>query len=290
MQQMESGLRRLVAPNPSPMTHTGTCTYVIGTGEVAVVDPGPDDPTHLRAILDGLDRGERVTHILVTHAHLDHSPGARALSAATGAPVHAFGPPQAGRSAIMERLARDGMVGGGEGVDHAFAPDRMLSDGETLSHGDWTLTALHTPGHFCNHLCFQLGDSVLSGDLIMGWSTTLISPPDGDLGDYFRSIDRIAALGPRRLYPGHGAPVDAPIALIAEHRQHRETRSAQILAALSDAPAMPAALTARIYHDIPRHLHAAALRNILAHLIELNDTNQVQARPALSPEAEFFRP
>jgi len=289
MEQLQSGLRCLVAPNPSPMTYQGTCTYVIGTGDVAVVDPGPIHQGHLRAILDGLAPGERITHILVTHAHLDHSPGARALSDATGAPIYAFGPPEAGRSDVMRDLAARGVAGGGEGVDHGFAPDQRLGNGETLAHGDWAVTALHTPGHFCNHLCFAIGDAVLSGDLIMGWSSTLISPPDGDLSDYYRSLAQIEALRPRILYPGHGAPVRDPLPLIAEHRAHRETRSAQILQALSSDSATPAHLTAQIYRDLPSALHGAAQRNVFAHLIELEQQKKVHATTPLHPNAEFSR-
>jgi hydroxyacylglutathione hydrolase len=290
MEQLQQGVRRIVAPNPSPMTFQGTCTYIIGTGDVAVIDPGPVDPSHLRAIADELGAGERISHILVTHAHLDHSPGARVLSEATGAPVYAFGPPDAGRSAIMTELAARGIAGGGEGVDHGFAPDRLLADGEVLAHGDWALTALHTPGHFCNHLSFAFDDAVLSGDVIMGWSSTLISPPDGDLHDYYQSLARIEFLAPRVLFPGHGAPVLEPRALIAKQRAHRETRSAQILKVLSAGAATPAALTVSIYRDLPAPLRSAAQRNVFAHLIELTQQSKVRVTKSLGPESEFSLP
>ncbi len=287
MERLEPDLRRIVAPNPSPMTFRGTCTYVLGTGAVAVVDPGPDDPGHIAAILSGLAHGETVSHILVTHAHLDHSPGARLLAEATGAPVCAFGPANSGRSAVMERLARSGLAGGGEGIDRGFSPDLILDDGDQLGTGDWSVTALHTPGHFCNHLSFIFGDRVLTGDVVMGWSSTLISPPDGDLGDYFRSLARIESLAPRILFPGHGDPVDAPLPLIAKHRAHRHARSAQIRNALQAGPACPAALTRRIYTDIPPALLPAAERNIFAHLIEMENKNHVKSDPFLCSEANF---
>ncbi len=287
METLEPGIRRIVAPNPSPMTLRGTNSYVLGTGAVAVVDPGPADPGHLAAILAGLAPGERVSHILVTHAHLDHSPGARLLAEATGAPVLAFGPPQAGRSAVMADLAARGIAGGGEGVDRAFAPDAVIGDGEALAHGDWAVTALHTPGHFCNHLCFAVGDAVLSGDHVMGWASTLISPPDGDLGDYFRSLDRLDALAARVLYPGHGDPVTAPAPRIAELAAHRRDRSAQIRAALAQAPATVPELTARIYTDTPPALMGAAARNVFAHLIEMTTQNEVSPEDVLHPEARF---
>ncbi|WP_240504076.1 MBL fold metallo-hydrolase [Thioclava sp. JM3] len=287
MEELQPGLRRIVAPNPSPMTYTGTCTYVIGTGEVAVVDPGPADPAHLQALLDALASGERVSHILVTHAHLDHSPGARLLAEATGAPILAFGPPEAGRAQVMAELAARGHAGGGEGVDHAFDPDILIEDGETLSHGDWSLTALHTPGHFCNHLSFAMGDAHLTGDVVMGWSSTLISPPDGDLGDYYRSLARIEELRPRILYPGHGEPVTDPQTLIASQRAHRDARTAQIRSALAERPATPQTLTRAIYTDVPAALLPAAERNVFAHLVEMSVQNEVIAAPDLRPEALF---
>ncbi|WGT50356.1 MBL fold metallo-hydrolase [Thioclava nitratireducens] len=287
MEELQPGLRRIVAPNPSPMTYTGTCTYVIGTGEVAVVDPGPADPAHLQALLDALASGERVSHILVTHAHLDHSPGARLLAEATGAPILAFGPPEAGRAQVMAELAARGHAGGGEGVDHAFDPDILIEDGETLSHGDWSLTALHTPGHFCNHLSFAMGDALLTGDVVMGWSSTLISPPDGDLGDYYRSLARIEELRPRILYPGHGEPVTDPQTLIASQRAHRDARTAQIRSALAERPATPQTLTRAIYTDVPAALLPAAERNVFAHLVEMSVQNEVIAAPDLRPEALF---
>ncbi|OWY05210.1 MBL fold metallo-hydrolase [Thioclava sp. F1Mire-8] len=287
MEELQPGLRRILAPNPSPMTYTGTCTYVIGTGEVAVVDPGPADPAHLQALLDALASGERVSHILVTHAHLDHSPGARLLAETTGAPILAFGPPEAGRAPVMAELAARGHAGGGEGVDHAFDPDILIEDGETLSHGDWSLTALHTPGHFCNHLSFAMGDALLTGDVVMGWSSTLISPPDGDLGDYYRSLARIEALRPRILYPGHGEPVTDPQTLIASQRTHRDARTAQIRSALAERPATPQTLTRAIYTDVPAALLPAAERNVFAHLVEMSVQNEVIAAPDLRPEALF---
>ena len=289
LERLEAGLRRIVAPNPSPMTRDGTCSYVLGTGAVAVIDPGPADAIHLRAILDSLDPGERVAAILVTHAHLDHSPGARALSEATGAKVHAFGPPEAGRSAVMARLAVEGLAGGGEGVDRTFRPDVTLADGEEIGLGDWQVTALHTPGHFCNHLSFAWGDALFSGDHVMGWASTLISPPDGDLGDYFRSLDRLAAQDWRVFYPGHGAPVGATAARLDELAAHRRDRSAQILAALEAGPATVAALTAAIYTDTPAALLAAAARNVFAHLIEMTSQNEVAPEGFLSPSARFSR-
>lgn len=275
MERIDTGVRRIVAPNPSPMTGRGTNTYVLGTGRVAVIDPGPDDAAHLTAIAEGLDPGERIAAILVTHAHLDHSAGAPALSRLSGAPVWAFGDAGAGRSAAM--AAFQGRLPEGEGTDHAFRPDHVLGDGAELAMGDWRVRALHTPGHFGNHLSFGFGDLVFSGDVVMGWSTTLIAPPEGDLNDYFRALARLRAEGARRLLPGHGAPVEAPTRRIDELDAHRRMRSAQILEALAHGPKDIPALRAALYPDLAAPLHPAAERNILAHLIALHGEGRIRA-------------
>lgn len=289
LEWLEPGVRRIVAPNPSPMTFRGTCSYVLGEGDVAVLDPGPLDRTHLSAILDGLAPGERVAAVLVSHAHLDHSPGAHPLAEAVGAPVYAFGPPQAGRTALMEELAARGLTGGGEGVDAGFAPDRLLAHGEVLELGGAQIEAMHTPGHFCNHLSFAMGDAIFTADIVMGWASTLISPPDGDLGDYFRSLELLAARDARVFYPGHGDAVRAPADKLAELATHRHARTAQILAQLAQGPATISALVAAIYTETPAPLRPAAARNVFAHLIEMVVQRKVQASPELHPEAVFSR-
>lgn len=285
----EPGLRAILAPNPSPMTLRGTLSFILGEGDVAVIDPGPADKGHFDAILDALAPGERVSHIFVTHAHLDHSPLARPLAEATGAPVLAYGDARAGRSEVMRDLAARGMVGGGEGVDAAFAPDVRLKDGDRVSADSWTLEALHTPGHFCNHLSFAWNDAIFTGDHVMGWASTLISPPDGDLSDYFRSLDRIGTRNARIFYPAHGDPVHATTERIAALRQHRQDRSAQILAALDAAPQTASGLTRAIYTDTPPALMFAASRNVFAHLIELTQQNMVRPIGELHPETVFER-
>lgn len=273
--RLAPGLRRVLAPNPSPMTFRGTNTYLVGHGQVAVIDPGPAAPGHLAAVLSALEPGERITHILVTHSHLDHSPLARPLAEATGAPICGFGPSDAGRSATMQALAKSGTIGGGEGVDPDFAPEIQLSDGASIEADGWRLSALWTPGHFGNHLCYRAEGfaegAVFSGDLVMGWASSLISPPDGDMEAYMRSLDRLATGLPRRLYPGHGAWVaDAPsrIAWLARHRRARE---AALLAALDTEPRAPGTLARTVYADVPAALLPAAERNALAHLIDLTE-------------------
>lgn len=281
------GVRVILAPNPSPMTHWGTNTYLLGRRRLAVIDPGPDDPAHLAAILDALRPGQSISHILVTHAHRDHSPLATPLSEATGAPVLAYGDARAGRSAVMTRLAASGRIGGGEGVDAGFAPDLVLCDGEVVTGDGWQVTARWTPGHFGNHLSFQSGTDMFSGDLVMGWASTLISPPDGDLTQFHDSCAKLARLRPRRLLPGHGAPVTSPKARIDWLRAHRCAREAAILGALADGPADAATLAGRIYTDIPEHLLPAAARNVLAHLVDLTQKSITTPDGPLDPETRF---
>lgn len=275
-------LKTILAPNPSPLTGPGTNTFLLGRRAIAVIDPGPDLASHRQAILAA--GGGRISHIFVTHAHLDHSEGAAALAQATGAPVFAFGDADSGRSLLMESLGE--IAGGGEGRDTAFRPDHLLRDGDLIAGDGWSLRAVHTPGHMGNHLSFLWDDQLFCGDLVLGWSSTLISPPDGDLVDYFRSLDRIDALSPRRLLPAHGAPIDDPAPRLAELRAHRRQRSAQILHALRNGPADAATLARRIY-DVPPQLLPAATRNVLAHLIALTELGALSAPGPITPETEF---
>lgn len=265
VQHLEPGLRMVLAPNPSPMTHWGTNTYLLGAGEVTVIDPGPADDRHLAALLAALEPGERITQILVTHAHLDHSPLARPLASATGAEILAFGGATSGRSPRMVALAG---LGGGEGLDHTFQPDRLLRDGDQILGADWALTTLHTPGHLGGHLCFAWGETLFCGDHVMGWAPSLVSPPDGDMTDYMASLDRIAQGGWRRGYSAHGAPLPDLPARIAEITAHRRSREAAILAALTDSPDLTK-LQHRVYAELAPALQPAARRNLLAHLVDL---------------------
>jgi len=275
---LEPGLRLVLAPNPSPMTERGTNTFLLGDGAVTVIDPGPADPAHLRAILAALRPGERVARILVTHAHKDHSPLARPLAEVTGAAVWAFGDAKAGRSARMAALGAQ-WLGGGEGVDASFSPDEGLADGAVIEAGGRALHAIHTPGHFGNHLSFAWGEVVFTGDHLMGWAPSLVSPPEGDLTDFMASLTVIEALGTRRCYPGHGAPVADGAARARALRTHRQGREAAILAALDGDAATLAQITARVYHDVPQALWPTAERNVLAHAIDLQARGMVELRP-----------
>jgi glyoxylase-like metal-dependent hydrolase (beta-lactamase superfamily II) len=284
---LEPGLRRILAPNPSPMTYRGTNTYVLGSTALAVIDPGPADDSHLQAILDAVAPDQHISHIIVTHSHLDHSPLARPLAQACGAPVLAFGGAQAGRSAIMQKLAATGMMGGGEGIESGFTPDICLQDGAEINGDGWTLEALHTPGHIGNHLSLAWGDACFTADHVMGWASSLVSPPDGDLTDFMASCARLAERDWRVFYPGHGAAVSAPRDRLDWLISHRHSRESSILAHLQTAPADAASLAARIYQDTPPALLGAATRNVLAHLIDLMGKSKVSPIGDLHAEAQF---
>lgn len=283
---LDPPIHSLLAPNPSPLTGRGTNTWILGATDLAVIDPGPDDPAHLAAILGAVGPGQRIAAIIVTHAHRDHSELASRLAALTDAPIHAFGTATSGRSAMMTRLAPH-LPDGGEGLDLTFTPDLLLGDGQTLTGPDWTLQALHTPGHLGGHLCLALGETLFSGDHVMGWSTSIVAPPDGDMTAYMASLDRLTRMQWRRFLPGHGDAVGNPGQRLQDLIAHRKSREAMILAALGTGKARIPALTAHIYTDIPRHLLPAAERNVFAHLIDLSQRNLVSAKPGLSPSAEY---
>jgi len=275
--RLRPGLRRVLAPNPSPLTGAGTNTYILGHGQVAIIDPGPAEPAHLDALLAALDPGERVACIIATHAHLDHTALVTALAARTDAPVYAFGDALAGRNPAMADL---GQIGGGEGLDLGFQPDHLLQDGGALSGPDWEVQVLHTPGHLGNHICLLWEDAIFSGDHVMGWSTTIVSPPDGDMGAYMTSLDRLARAGAKVMFPGHGAAISDAAGRLEELAAHRRMREAQILDALDGTPMPLSEVTRRVYSMIAPSLLPAAERNVLAHLIDLKDKLLVDAAPA----------
>ncbi len=279
-QTLQEGLRVVTAPNASLMTFTGTQSYILGEGEVAVIDPGPEDERHLAALLKALE-GQRVSHIFVTHSHIDHSPLARRLSEITDAPVLGFGPSGAGMSGVMRGL---GDMSGGEGVDVDFRPDILLADGEVTRGRGWALEAVHTPGHMSNHLCFAFAGGLLSGDHVMAWSTTLVSPPDGDLSQFMASLQKLQARGEARYFPGHGPVLEDPQAMLAHQISHRLAREAQILAAL---PGEIPALTARIYQGVDHGLLPLAARNVFSHLIDLCQRGKVRADGPIRFDGRF---
>lgn len=253
-------VRRLLAPNPSAFTFTGTWTHVVGADAVAVIDPGPDVPAHVDALLAAL-AGERVAAIVCTHTHRDHSPASRALKAATGAPIIGCAP----------LTPADDGAAADESFDLDYAPDRVLVDGEALDGEGWTLAAVATPGHASNHLCFALPEAgiLFSGDHVMGWSTSIVSPPDGDMGAYVASLEKLRERDEATYYPAHGPAIDNPQRLLRGLIGHRRQREGQILRLLATGEQLIPALVADMYQGVDPRLHPAAARSVLAHLIDL---------------------
>jgi glyoxylase-like metal-dependent hydrolase (beta-lactamase superfamily II) len=277
------GVRRIIANNPGPFTYTGSGTYIVGAGEVAIIDPGPEDLAHLEAVARAL-AGERVGAILITHTHRDHCGGARAMAARFDAPLLGFGPHPV-------RRAEDDAPALDEGGDYAFAPDRLIGDGALIEGDGFRLEALHTPGHLSNHLCFADAHSraLFTGDHIMGWATTVVAPPDGDMDAYIESLDRLLQRDDALYLPTHGAPIMAPQRFVRAVRTHRLMRDAQILDQLKEGPATIAAITLALYADIDRRLHGAAALNVFAHLIRLEKRGLAAAEPKAAMGALWRR-
>lgn len=253
-------VRRVLARNPSPFTFTGTGTYIVGNGTVAIIDPGPADPAHLDAVAAAVE-GETVSHHLITHTHMDHSPGAGPLKERLGGVI-------AGCAPLV--LSDDGPRADA-GFDPDYSPDLVLADGEAVSGPGWTLRALATPGHTSNHLCFALEEeqALFSGDHVMGWSTTVVAPPDGDMAAYMASLKLLIDRGEKRYYPTHGAPVEEPQRFVRGLIAHRRQREGQILGLLSGGPVEIPAMVEQMYASIDKRLWPAAGRSVLAHLIDL---------------------
>lgn len=266
VERIDPLVRRLLAPNPSPFTYSGTQTYIVGNGEVAVIDPGPDLPAHIDALLAALE-GERVSAILCTHTHRDHSPATRPLQAATGAPIIGCAP---------LTLDDDGPRADAA-FDSDYRPDRILADGETLAGPDWTLDAVATPGHTSNHLCFALRDTgaLFTGDHVMSWSTTVVSPPDGDMAAYMASLEKLMAREDIIYFPAHGSPIERPRRLVRNMYVHRRQREGQILKRLEAGMREIPQMVAGMYKGIDPRLHPAAGRSVLAHLIDLEARGKV---------------
>ncbi|QPQ55197.1 MBL fold metallo-hydrolase [Allosphingosinicella flava] len=266
MESVDPLVRRLLAPNPSPFTFTGTQTYIVGHGEIAVIDPGPDDDAHLSVLLGAL-KGERVVAILCTHTHRDHSPAARALKAATGAPIIGCA-----ALAIDDRGPRADAA-----FDFDYAPDQVLADGETVAGEGWTLEAVATPGHTSNHLCFALRENgaLFTGDHVMGWSTTVVAPPDGNMTAYMDSLDKLRLREDRIYYPAHGPAVEKHQQLIRGMMGHRKQRERQILRHLERGEGEIETMVGQMYKGLDPRLHVAAGRSVLAHLLDLEGRGMV---------------
>ena len=282
--QVSPLIQRVIAQNPGPFTFTGTGTYIVGRdapdAAVAVIDPGPPDDRHLEALIQAV-AGRRVSHILITHTHRDHSPLARPFARAVGdPPILAARPP--GRTIHASGDSE-------EGQDDAFTPDVELSDGQVIDGDGWTLEVLATPGHASNHLAFALKEenALFSGDHVMGWSTTVVAPPDGDMADYIASLDKVIGRDFATLWPTHGAPITDPAPFLAAYREHRMERERQVLNRLSSGDRTIADMVPVLYAAVDRRLWPAASLSVLAHLIKLAGEGRVSADPEPGLAAQY---
>jgi glyoxylase-like metal-dependent hydrolase (beta-lactamase superfamily II) len=282
--QVSPLIRRVIAPNPSAFTLHGTGTYIIGRGQVGVIDPGPDDPVHIAAILNAV-KGETVSHIIITHTHRDHSPGAAPLKAATGAAIWGCGPHGHGR----DTKGKAGNVSE-EGADTDYEPDTLANDGDTLETKDWALQAIHTPGHTSNHTCFHLREenALFSGDHVMGWSTTIVSPPDGDMYRYMQSLRKLLLRSDDHYWPTHGPRIEQPRRFVGELVKHREEREEQIALCLEQHIGHIPDMVKSMYRDVPESLHSAAARSVLSHLVHMMDTHRAACDGEPGPNS-FYR-
>lgn len=265
-QSLSPLVRRLLADNPSPFTYRGTQTYLVGAVDVAVVDPGPDDPSHVDAII-AATLSQRISAIVCTHTHRDHSPAARTLAAATGASIIGCAP----------LTLDDEGPRGDASFDRDYAPDRVMVDGDRLEGDGWTLQAVSTPGHTSNHLCYALLEeqALFTGDHVMGWSTTVVSPPDGDMAAYMASLTKLGLREDMRYYPAHGDPISNPQQFVRALSGHRRQRERQILSLVAEGVGVIGAMVPRMYAAISPDLYPAAGRSVLAHLIDLRSRRLV---------------
>jgi glyoxylase-like metal-dependent hydrolase (beta-lactamase superfamily II) len=277
VEHVAPGVRRVLARNPNPFTFHGTGTYLIGHGKVAVVDPGPLLEEHVAALLAAV-AGETVTHILITHTHGDHSPAAAPLKRATGAPTFGFGPHGAGR--LIDGIEVE------EGGDRDFVPDVVVTDGDVIAGDGWEVECVHTPGHTSNHLCFAYREpsALFCGDHVMGWSTTVIVPPDGDMAEYFASLEKLRQRNDLVYYPTHGAPLKSPQAFVAGLIAHRHARERQIEACIAAGVEGLTEMVRVIYSEVDPRLHPAAAMSVRAHLAHLVSAGR------LRQEGSRYRP
>lgn len=282
--ELAPGVVRIVANNPNHFTYKGTNTYLVGTGNsLALIDPGPEDRAHLKAILDTVG-GRTISHIVITHTHRDHTDGLPALLAATSAKTAGFGRRVANRGTLKTSPS------GSEFVDQDFIPDVALADGQTLQGEGWALTALHTPGHAPDHLCFALGGTriLFSGDHVMGWNTSVVAPPEGRMGDYIRSLEVLTKRDDGLYFPGHGGQVEEPQRLVKAYLLHRRMREQSILECIRDGTNTARAIVPVIYRDLDPKLVNAATLSVLAHVEHLVERGLVQGGHPLSPDLPLF--
>ncbi len=283
VEEVMPGVRRILCNNPSPFTYKGTVSYIVGRGKVAIVDPGPDDPAHIAALLNAV-RGETVTHIFVTHTHRDHSPAVPAVKSATGALVLAEGPHRPSRPLHAGEAMRLDASN-----DTDFVPDRALVDGEVVAGDGWTLEAVATPGHTANHMSFAFREtgSLFSGDHVMAWATPVVAPPDGSMGDYMNSLAKLAKREETVYWPGHGGAVRNAPRFVAAYTLHRRAREAAIVNFLSRGANDIPSIVAAIYTNLDPRLTKAAGMSVLAHLEDLVARGEVAAEGPVSVESRF---
>ena len=288
-EQLENDLVVITADNASPMTFTGTRTYILGTENLIVIDPGPDSEAHLSSLMKYIGK-RKVTDILLTHSHIDHSPLSRKLKIETGAKIIGFGSADEARTSFMKKLSSSLDLGGEEGIDKDLALDEKVIDKQILNLNNYSIEVVHTPGHLSNHVCFSLKERqiLFSGDHVMGWATTLISPPDGDLGSFMNSLEKLSDREEMIYYPGHGKPLKEPGKMVLAQIKHRRDREEQILNSVSKISRTPAEIVDDVYVDLNPMLKAAAVRNVLAHLIDLYQRDQVYT-DQFSQTAKFSR-
>ena len=289
VEQLSPLVRRVVANNPSRFTYHGSGTFIVGPaadGDVAIIDPGPADDDHVAALLRAVD-GQRVTHLLITHTHPDPSPAAAAVKEATGAPTHGGGPHPAEAIRAHEERVRMAIEAGeepesedGEGSgDLDFVPVVATVDGDVIAGNGFTFEALHTPGHISNHLCFALLEeaTLFTGDHVMGWSTSVVPAPDGDMNDYLANLRRLLGRSETTYRPTHGPAITDPVPYVAALIEHREMRERQILDALADGPREIASMVAEMYADVDEKLHLAAGASVYAHLLALSRSGRAES-------------
>ena len=282
-EQISPLIRRVVARNPGPFTFFGTGTYIIGHDQVAVIDPGPDLPEHIEAVL-AATAAETITHILVTHTHPDHSPASAAIKSASGAATYGFGRHGSGPHG-------SGNEPGGDGADRDFVPDVRLGDGDRVAGQGWSFEAVHTPGHTSNHLCFALAQEkvLFSGDHVMGWSTTVISPPDGNMADYMASLEKLLDRDDRLYWPTHGPAITDPKPYVRSFIAHRRDREREIMSCLDRGIDNIDEMVKVVYAGIAETLHGAAARSLEAHLIFMVDTGRVSRQGKGTSGARFVK-
>ena len=275
-ERLEDDLVVITADNASPMTFTGTRSYVLGTDNLIIIDPGPASAEHFNSIMKYIGN-RKLTDIILTHSHVDHSPLSRRLKNETGASIIGFGSADEARTNFMKRLSSSLDLGGEEGIDKELALDEKVYDKQYLERNNYSFEVIHTPGHLSNHICLSINEkkALFSGDHVMGWATTLISPPDGDLGSFIKSLEKLSTRDEKIYYPGHGKPLKEPKQMVLAQIAHRREREKQIVSSIAKVSRTPEEIVDNVYIDLNPMLKRAAVRNVLAHLIDLYERGKV---------------